>query len=137
MKLFAIKLNYYNSNIESYHFQTNISNQKLMDKLSEEDIDNCMQAFKDLDEDGTDYIKVQDLKLALGRVYIELSDQELFKTISEVDVDNTGRVAFENFLEIYYQKKILPGLDDQKQDLIDAFNAVGGGPGEEGSVDAE
>ena len=108
-----------------------------MDKLSEEDIDNCMQAFKDLDEDGTDYIKVQDLKLALGRVYIELSDQELFKTISEVDVDNTGRVAFENFLEIYYQKKILPGLDDQKQDLIDAFNAVGGGPGEEGSVDAE
>jgi Ca2+-binding EF-hand superfamily protein len=45
-----------------------------MDKLSEEDIDNCMQAFKDLDEDGTDYIKVQDLKLALGRVYIELSD---------------------------------------------------------------
>ena len=31
----------------------------------------------------------------------------------------------------------LPGLDDQKQDLIDAFNAVGGGPGEEGSVDAE
>ena len=137
MKLFAIKLNYYNSNIESYHFQTNISNQKLMDKLSEEDIDNCMQAFKDLDEDGTDYIKVQDLKLALGRVYIELSDQELFKTISEVDVDNTGRVAFENFLEIYYQKKILPGLDDQKQDLIDAFNAVGGGPGEGGSVDAE
>ena len=69
-----------------------------MDKLSEEDIDNCMQAFKDLDEDGTDFIKIQDLKLALGRVYIELSDQELFKTISEVDTDNTGRVAFESFL---------------------------------------
>jgi len=30
----------------------------VMDKLNEEDIDNCMQAFKDLDEDGTDYIKV-------------------------------------------------------------------------------
>ena len=28
-------------------------------------------------------------------------------------------------------------MDDQKQDLIDAFNAVGGGPGEEGCVDAE
>ena len=108
-----------------------------MDKLSEEDIEVCMQAFKDLDEDSTDYIKVQDLKLALGRVYIELSDKELFKTISEVDADNSGRVSFENFLEIYYQKKILPGLDDKKQDLIDAFNAVGGGPGEEGCVDAE
>ena len=29
-----------------------------MEHLNEEDIDNCMQAFKDLDEDGTDYIKV-------------------------------------------------------------------------------
>lgn len=96
-----------------------------------------MQAFKDLDEDGTDYIKVQDLKLALGRVYIELNEKELYKTISEVDEDNTGKVSFQNFLEIYYNKKILPGLDDKKQDLIDAFGAVGGGPGEEGSVDAE
>lgn len=65
-----------------------------MDKLNEEDIDNCMQAFKDLDEDGTDYIKVQDLKLALGRVYIELNEKELYKTISEVDEDNTGKVSF-------------------------------------------
>ena len=73
-----------------------------MDKLNEEDIDNCMQAFKDLDEDGTDYIKVQDLKLALGRVYIELNEKELYKTISEVDEDNTGKVSFQNFLEIYY-----------------------------------
>jgi Ca2+-binding EF-hand superfamily protein len=44
----------------------------------------------------------------LGRVYIELSDKELYKTISEVDGDNSGRVSFENFLEIYYNKKILP-----------------------------
>ena len=29
-----------------------------MDKLSEEDIEVCMQAFKDLDEDSTDFIKV-------------------------------------------------------------------------------
>ncbi len=85
-----------------------------MDKLNEEDIDNCMQAFKDLDEDGTDYIKVQDLKLALGRVYIELNEKELYKTISEVDEDNTGKVSFQSFLEIYYMKKILPGLDDKK-----------------------
>ena len=61
-----------------------------MDKLSEEDIEVCMQAFKDLDEDSTDFIKVQDLKLALGRVYIELNEKELYKTISEVDDTNSG-----------------------------------------------
>ena len=70
-------------------------------------------------------------------MYIELNEKELYKTISEVDEDNTGKVSFQSFLEIYYNKKILPGLDDKKQDLIDAFGAVGGGPGEEGSVDAE
>ena len=79
-----------------------------MEHLNEEDIDNCMQAFKDLDEDGTDYIKVQDLKLALGRVYIELGDRQLNKVISEVDTDNSGKVSFENFLTIYYKHKILP-----------------------------
>jgi Ca2+-binding EF-hand superfamily protein len=45
---------------------------------------------------------------------IQLSDKELFKTISEVDVDNSGRVSFEKFLEIYYQKKILPAMDSKK-----------------------
>ena len=85
-----------------------------MEHLSEEDIATCMQAFNDLDEDETNDINVQDLKLALNRVLIQLSDKELFKTISEVDVDNSGRVSFEKFLEIYYQKKILPALDSKK-----------------------
>ena len=50
LKLFRFKYNFINYKINLKTFS--------MDKLSEEDIDNCMQAFKDLDEDGTDYIKV-------------------------------------------------------------------------------
>jgi len=107
-----------------------------MDKLSEEHIEQCMNAFKDLDEQGTGFIKVTDLKLALERVYIDFKEKELFKMISDVDTDNSGRLSFESFLDIYYLKKVAPTENDQKQDLVDAFVAVGGGPGELGSIDA-
>ena len=40
-------------------------------------------------------------------------------------------------MNIYFDKKIAPGLEDKKQDLVDAFVACGGGPGEAGCIDAE
>nr|7K5B_R Chain R, Dynein light chain 4A [Tetrahymena thermophila] len=103
--------------------------------LSEEDIQFCQKAFSDYDEDGLGAIKVSDLKLALENIGCSLSENDLFKMISEVDEKNTGLIKFSDFLNIYYKQKYA-NLGDDDQDLVDAFVAMGGNADTTGSVDA-
>ena len=104
-------------------------------KLNEDDIEICQRAFADLDEDGTDTIKVQDLKIALDRIGFNPSEKELYKIISEVDDDNNGLIKFNSFLEIYTQHKYA-NMEDDDLDILDAFVAMGGNEDFSGKVDA-
>ena len=104
-------------------------------KLTEEDIEICQRAFGDLDEDGTDTIKVHDLKIALDRIGFNPSENELYKLISEVDEDYNGLIKFNSFLEIYAKHKYA-NVDDYYLDILDAFVAMGGNEDFSGKVDA-
>jgi Ca2+-binding EF-hand superfamily protein len=56
--------------------------------------------------------------------------------INEVDEDNTGKIEFHEFLKVYEQHQYASSEDDE-QDFIDAFVAMGGNPDKSGSVQAD
>lgn len=56
--------------------------------------------------------------------------------INEVDEDNTGKIEFHEFLKVYEQHQNAENEDDE-QDFIDAFVAMGGNPDKSGSVKAD
>mmetsp|Transcript_40898 Transcript_40898/g.56972 ORF Transcript_40898/g.56972 Transcript_40898/m.56972 type:complete len:107 (+) Transcript_40898:32-352(+) len=104
--------------------------------LTEEDIDQCQKAFSDLDEDNTGAIKASDLKIALERIGYNLNDIDLYRLIYEVDDKNTGMIKFSDFLNIYYKYKYANSEEDD-QDTLDAFVAMGGQENKDGHVDAK
>lgn len=107
-----------------------------MNNLSEDDIEACQKAFADLDEDGLGAIKAQDLTIALERINVPLKGKKLYKLISEIDEKNTGLIKFSDFLQIYHQMKYAH-LEEDDQDLVDAFVAIGGQEDKSGSINAE
>ncbi|CAD8075092.1 unnamed protein product [Paramecium sonneborni] len=104
--------------------------------LTEEDIDMCQRAFAEMDEDGVGAIRGQDLKIALEKIGFKPSENELYKIISEVEETNTGLIRFSDFLGVYWKFKY-SNQDDDDQDTIDAFVAMGGNPDKTGSISTE
>jgi Ca2+-binding EF-hand superfamily protein len=66
--------------------------------LTEEDINSCIKAFEDLDDDRNELISIYDFDTALRRVGIEYTEIELAKLISELDINNTGFIKFAAFM---------------------------------------
>lgn len=109
---------------------------QLLMNLGEDDIETCQKAFSDLDEDGLGAIRAQDLKIALERIGFNPSENDLYKMISEVDEHNTGLIKFSDFLTIYHKHKYA-NIEDDDQDTVDAFVAMGGNADKTGKVDAD
>ena len=61
---------------------------------------------------------------------------ELYKLIYEVDDKNTGMIKFGDFLSIYYKYKYA-SLEDDDQDTLDAFIALGGAEDKSGHIEAK
>lgn len=70
-------------------------------------------------------IKLNDFKLALERIQYYPGEYELNKMISELDDGNTGFIQFNQFLKVYHKFK-MANSDEDDQDTIDAFVAMGG-----------
>lgn len=112
--------------------------------LSEEDIEQCQRVFNDLDDvliiyyiqRGEGEIMADDLELALEMVGLKQKPHKVHKLISEIDDGNIGRIKFKEFLQLFAKLKYA-GLQDDDQDMIDAFVAMGGNEDTSGNVDAE
>ncbi|CAD8072191.1 unnamed protein product [Paramecium sonneborni] len=104
--------------------------------LSEEDIEQCQRAFNDLDDRGEGEIMTDDLEVALETVGLKQKPHKVHKLISEIDDGNNGRIKFKEFLGLYARLKYA-GLQDDDQDMIDAFVAMGGNEDKTGNIDAE
>ncbi len=104
--------------------------------LNEDDILMCQKAFSEHDEDGLGAIKTQELGAVLEKLGFQLDDKELYKLIYEVDEKNTGMIDFGDFLTLYRKYKYA-GVEDDNQDVIDAFVAIGGNEDLSGHVDAQ
>lgn len=77
-----------------------------------------------------------DLELALEMVGLKQKPHKVHKLISEIDDGNVGRIKFKEFLQLFAKLKYA-GLQDDDQDMIDAFVALGGEEDTSGHVNAD
>ena len=111
-------------------------------KLTEVEIKRLVEekvykAFMEFDVDGTgSQIKSDQVKDVLEFMDIQISEQEMFKMITEIDPDNTGYINIELFKNLIGEKEVTRQLGSDESELLDAFVAMGGQPDGEGSVDA-
>uniref|UniRef100_A0A3P9NLD3 Centrin, EF-hand protein, 2 n=1 Tax=Poecilia reticulata TaxID=8081 RepID=A0A3P9NLD3_POERE len=87
-------------------------------ELTEEQKQEIREAFELFDTDGSGYIDVKELKVAMRALGFEPKKEEIKKMIAEVDKDGTGKISFADFLAIMTQKM---AEKDSKEEILKAF----------------
>ncbi|KAF6731318.1 Centrin-2 [Oryzias melastigma] len=87
-------------------------------ELTEEQKQEIREAFELFDTDGSGFIDVKDLKVAMRALGFEPKKEEIKKMISEVDKDATGKISFADFLTVMTQKM---AEKDSKEEILKAF----------------
>ena len=108
-----------------------------MNKLSNEEIEQCRDAFAKFDKDGSGSISDWELKAMLQSMGQDPSDEEVFDMIAEVDADGSGEIDFSEFLQVIIQQKEKTASQDDESDTIDAFISLGGNADKTGEVSTE
>ena len=111
--------------------------------MSEADItkeieDKCYKAFIDFDREGNGgQINSDQVAQVLEQMEVKMSDQEIYKLISEIDPENTGSINFSQFKQLIVLREVERLMGEDESELLDAFVAMGGDPDGEGCVDAK
>ncbi|XP_075888933.1 uncharacterized protein cetn2 [Nelusetta ayraudi] len=87
-------------------------------ELTEEQKQEIREAFELFDTDGSGFIDVKELKVAMRALGFEPKKEEIKKMISEVDKDGTGKISFTDFLAVMTQKM---AEKDSKEEILKAF----------------
>ena len=98
--------------------------------------DKCLEAFMAFDEEGSGAIASDQFKLVLEKIDIKMSDDEIYKMISEIDPENSGIIPYSAFKVRIVEAEVLRIMGSDETELLDAFVAMGGQPDGEGCVDA-
>ena len=93
----------------------------------------CFMQF-DLEQQGT--MATADLKQALEQLGERVSDQQVFRMISQSDPNNLGSLSFYQFKELVTSKRENE-KGTSRADLLDAYVAMGGDEDGGGCVDAD
>ena len=117
------------------------SENSLKDERDEEEITKdvekkCWDVFLAFDEEDTGQIQSSHLRDMVNMLDLKMSNDEIFKMISEIDPENTGFIMYCEFKNKIVDREVsrLKGSDEAA--LLDAFVAMGGQPDGEGCVDA-
>ena len=104
------------------------------EKVQESDIEMCQKVFKDADKLKTGFITYFDLKNALEKCGVSFFYSQCFhKMISELK-DQNGMISFFDFTKMVVSNK---KSGDAREDILDAFVAMGGEEDGGGNIDAE
>ncbi|KAL4648861.1 centrin-2 [Arapaima gigas] len=87
-------------------------------ELTEELRQEIREAFELFDTDGSGYIDVKELKVAMRALGFEPKKEEIKRMISEVDKEGTGKIDFSDFLTVMTQKM---AEKDSKEEILKAF----------------
>ncbi|KAK2849307.1 hypothetical protein Q5P01_009141 [Channa striata] len=87
-------------------------------ELTEEQKQEIREAFELFDTDGSGFIDVKELKVAMRALGFEPKKEEIKKMIGEVDKECTGKISFTNFLAVMTQKM---AEKDSKEEILKAF----------------
>lgn len=70
------------------------------EKLTEEQIKECGEAFRLFDKDGDGTITTHEIGVVMRSLGKHPTDEELKKIVDEIDIDGDGKVTFDEFLTI-------------------------------------
>ncbi|KAG8184631.1 hypothetical protein JTE90_022679 [Oedothorax gibbosus] len=92
------------------------SNAKI--ELTDEQKKDIEDAFKLFDTEETGFIAARELKVALRALGFEPKKEEIKKMLTEIDKDNTGKIAYEDFFSVMSVKISDKGAN---QEIMKAF----------------
>ena len=73
----------------------------------------------------------------LNHMNLTMSDQEIYKIISDIDPENTGEIPYDKFKGRICHREIERLTGNDEVELLDAFVAMGGDADGGGCVDAK
>lgn len=123
-KLFQAKEDSEPPKASSSHTKANVASssqpKKLTPKLelNQQQIQELRQAFDLFDTDSTGTIDVREIKVVMRAMGFELKKEELMKMINEVDPEGTGKMNFNDFLNLMTQKMF---GKDSDEDILKTF----------------
>merc|ERR1712159_891925 len=97
-----------------------------VEMLTQEEIDQCREAFERFDKDGSGTIDVWELKATLNAMGQYPTDEELLQMIAEVDDDGSNEIEFSEFLKVIENQKKRDSRADDDSDTVLAYVALGG-----------
>jgi Ca2+-binding EF-hand superfamily protein len=87
--------------------------------LTEEEFWDCQQSFKNFDRDNSESIDCEELGKLLRTNNLKPSNSEVLEILKKFDKDKSGKIEFDEFIEIYKEMKTKsPGMED----IVEAFN---------------
>ena len=65
--------------------------------IAKEVEEKCWESFLSFDQDGSGQIQSSEFKNLINLIGIKMSDDEIFKMISEIDPENEGIIMYSDF----------------------------------------
>merc|ERR1712072_633465 len=81
--------------------------------LTEEQVEECREAFEMFDMDRSGAIDVRELKAAIKALGMDVSAEELKKMVADVDKDGNGTIEFAEFLSMMTAKMSNTATDEE------------------------
>merc|ERR1712166_914926 len=81
--------------------------------LTEEQVDECREAFEMFDVDRSGSIDLRELKAAIKALGMDVNAEELKKMVGEVDKDGNGTIEFAEFLGMMTAKMSSSASDEE------------------------
>ena len=90
----------------------------MTEQLQEEKVTECKEVFDLFDKDKDGVITIKELGDVMGALGAYPTEAELQEINNEINKNGTGKIEFNEFLELYARKMKEP---DTEEDLIEAF----------------
>lgn len=102
--------------------------------LTPEEASKCIQAFKAFDKDESDDIDVDELRIVLRMMGIEVTEVKLQRMMNEANPDNPTSINQAQFKRVIGKQRRFQNKTNE-DDTLDAFVALGGNPDKTGEID--
>ena len=95
--------------------------------ISEEQIEQCREIFNLYDKDGDGTIDSRELGDIMRSLGIYPSNEEVLEMLKEVDTDKSGKIDFEEFLDLFTKKINEPDTEEEAEEMIKSADDDGDG----------
>ena len=100
-------------------------------------IQKCREAFNTFDADGSGTIDTQEMRLLLEAIGETPTEDELLRFMADVDEGGKGEIEFSEFLRAFEKQRSGSLPEEDENDILHAFAALGGNLDKSGHVDSQ